>query len=559
MESADAQLIVANQLEQLSSSAATSVEESIAFIEQASDIRRTLLAEAQVLSSTDKAAAVARHRGGLAQSLLALGRLQLRRGGVEAGADAAAAAAAAAAKTLRESVDLLRSGLAAAPMRAARRDHQLCLASAIASLAAATAAVGRRDAPDAKQRRAAQRAIDAGVEMQREALALRTAVYAEDDRATTADAPPPPPTPRADVALALRALAMALAQQKGADASGRLRIDEAIERAAAARAIFAQLGPSHAKNAEESAAFEKLLRGLRPARAEQSDAALESSFNLVDADSADAKAEGGEGGGGRTSAARAARAWLALPAAERAALLGKCAALAAEAAEAKAAGNVLLKEQRVLEAVQKYRDVALTPCARALALLRKAAPPLRQLAAERRKRGVLGAETEAGAAAVGGGADGTQSAQLAPADDGAPLARAVELWEQAQAVQVSLWLNLAQCCVKLEQWRSAATHCSNVLRCARPQDGRGGAYAKQALKALYRRALARSKIGGGKSIAAARADIRAARELGGTQRNAAVERLAVSIELLRGAALRTEEPLLSRMAQALGGGTGKLK
>jgi hypothetical protein len=414
--------------------------------------------------------------------------------------------------------------------------------------------VGRRDAPDAAQRRAAQRAVDASVDMQREVLALRTAVYAEDDRAASADAPPPPPTPRADVALALRSLAMALAQQKGADASGRLRIDEAVERAAAARTIFAQMGASHAKQAEESAAFEKLLRGLRPVRAEQSGAALESSFNLVDVDGADAKAEEEGGGSGRTSTARAARAWLAHPAAERAALLAKCAALASEAAEAKAAGNALLKEQRVLEAVQKYRDVALTPCGRALALLRKAAPPLRQLAAERRKGAKTGTETGAGA----GGADGvggTRGSQLAPSDDGVPLARAVDLWEEAQAVQVSLWLNLAQCCIKLEQWRSAATHCSNVLRCARPQDGRSGAYSKHALKALYRRALARSEIGGGKSIAAARADIRAARELGGTQRNAAVEKLAVSIELLRGAALRTEEPLLSRMAQALGSGS----
>jgi hypothetical protein len=55
------------------------------------------------------------------------------------------------------------------------------------------------------------------------------------------------------------------------------------------------------------------------------------------------------------------------------------------------------------------------------------------------------------------------------------------------------------------------------------------------------------------ALNAARADIRRARELSAPQRNAAVERLAVALELLRAEAVRTEEPLFSMMAKALQG------
>ena len=540
------QLKVAQRLEQMSSSGTQPVENSITFIEEAVSIRRELIAQNDLDPATRRAM-----EAGLARSLLPLGQLQLR----------AAATVDDGARSIVESVALLRGAARAeaageaASMKKQRKSRALVLFSALLSLASARGAIGRRDA--------APRALDEAVALCREALALRVSTCAEEAVASADGSSAVPP--HSDVAVALRALAMALGHQKHADVvgSGSSRIDEAIDCARRAKLMFTALGAPCATEAKESEGLERLLRGLRPARAERVDAEDEAGFALRDGDDSAPARE--------RAAAAAARAWAALPAPERSALLERCAAHLGEADAAKAEGNTLLGEGRLLEAIHQYRDVALTPCARALSALRKVAPPLPQLARDARRTHhttlattTTKATTSAAAAAaavapplppsnnaVTSGDDETRHA----AADGPPLDGALALWARAQTLQVSLWLNLAQCCLKQEQFGSAAKHCGNVLTIARLTDGSGGPLAKQATKALYRRALARSKdpTSGTVALNAARADIRRARELSAPQRNAAVERLAVALELLRAEAVRTEEPLFSMMAKALQG------
>ena len=68
-----------------------------------------------------------------------------------------------------------------------------------------------------------------------------------------------------------------------------------------------------------------------------------------------------------------------------------------------------------------------------------------------------------------------------------------------QALLVSCLLNAAQCSIKVEDWRGCEASCTRVLQ-----------LEKKSVKALFRRGVARSKLG---DYGDAQADLRKANEL----------------------------------------------